>query len=92
MFKREEGFFVGAIMANVVMTEFLILVIYIISVPVVGANYATALPVLLISALISPLALYHHSWSFWLGLDHFVETLPRLDRTKLPAHKERGKK
>ena len=89
MFKREEGFFVGAIMANVVMTEFLILVIYLISLPVLGVNYSTVISVLLVAALASPVALYHHSWSFWLGLDHFVETLPRADRTKLRARGER---
>ena len=33
LFKREEGFFVGAIMANVVATEMFILVTYFVSAP-----------------------------------------------------------
>ncbi|HVF58144.1 MAG TPA: hypothetical protein VM934_18490 [Pyrinomonadaceae bacterium] len=82
LFKREEGFFVGAIMANVVTTEFVILALYIACLPVINSHYQSVLTLLFISALLFPVAFYHHSWSFWLGLDHVVETLPKGDGTR----------
>ncbi len=75
VFQREEGFFVGAIMLNVVTTE--------------AAVMAAAACCLLLSpgatqlwpafavALLFPVAFYHHSWSLWLAADHLVEGLPR---------------
>lgn len=76
-FKREEGFFVGAIMANVVATEVLILVIYFLCLLFTHLNEQTMLTVLFVVGVTFPLAFYHHSWSLWLGLDHLIEGLPR---------------
>ncbi len=75
LFKREDGFFVGAILANVVGTELVIVLVYLLSLPIFGAHYQLILGVLFALAMLFPLAFYHHSWSFWLGLDHFVEGL-----------------
>ncbi len=77
LFKREDGFFVGAIMANVVATEFVILVLYVICLPVIDTRFDLVLTCLSAVALLFPVAFYHHSWSFWLGFDHLVETLPK---------------
>jgi hypothetical protein len=77
LFKREEGFFVGAISVNVVTTELVILATYLVCLPWIGSFYQQVLVILFILALLFPLAFYHHSWSLWLTLDHFVETLPR---------------
>lgn len=77
LFKREDGFFVGAILANVVTTELVILVVYFISLPIFGSHYELILGVLFVLALLFPLAFYHHSWSLWLGFDHIVEGLPQ---------------
>ena len=74
---REEGFFVGAILINVVTTEIFILIIYLICLVLLGINYQLVLTILFISALTFPLAFYHHSWSIWLGFDHLVERLPQ---------------
>ena len=76
LFKREEGFFVGAIMVNVITTEFVVLAIYLICLPVIGSSYHLVLTALFIVALLFPVAFYHHSWSVWLSFDHLVETLP----------------
>ena len=76
-FKREEGFFVGALLINVVTTEFVILMSYLISLPVIDAHYQLVLALLFVVALLFPLVFYHHSWSIWLSFDHFVEGLPR---------------
>jgi hypothetical protein len=76
IFKREEGFFVGAILANVVATELTILAIYLISIPIFSSYDQLILPLLFVVGIIFPLAFYHHSWSLWLGFDHLVESLP----------------
>ena len=82
MFKREEGFFVGAILANVMTTEFVILVVCTIWLTLIGSNYETVLAGLFVIALVFPVLFYHHSWSLWLGFDYLVEGLPRYDATK----------
>ena len=83
LFKREEGFFVGAIMANVITTEGFILLVYLISIPVIGDHEQLVLTILFLLAILFPAAFYHHSWSFWLALDHLIETLPQSPRRPL---------
>ncbi|MFN2492647.1 MAG: DUF983 domain-containing protein [Pyrinomonadaceae bacterium] len=80
MFKREEGFFVGAILANIMATEFIILAICMVWLIVIGSSYETVLAGLFIVALVFPVAFYHHSWSFWLGFDYLIEGLPRYEK------------
>lgn len=74
---REAGFFVGAILVNVVTTEFVILAIYILFLVVLGFDYQLVLPILFVAALLFPIVFYHYSWSIWLGFDHLVEGLPK---------------
>lgn len=76
LFKREEGFFVGAIMANVVATEMFILVTYFVLL-IAGLGDQTMLTILFVMAFGFPLAFYHHAWALWLGMDHLIEGLPR---------------
>jgi len=83
LFKREDGFFVGAIMANVVTTELVILAVYVVCLPIMSNWSQLVLTVLFILALVFPVAFYHHSWSLWLGLDHFIESLPQRDKKML---------
>jgi uncharacterized protein (DUF983 family) len=75
LFKREEGFFVGAIMANVVATEVSILVTYFVLL-LAGFGDQIILTVLFVMAIAFPLAFYHHAWALWLGIDHLIEGLP----------------
>ena len=75
-FKREDGFFVGAIMANVIATEATILVVYFICITLTNLGEQTILTILFVVGIVFPLAFYHHSWSLWLGLDHLIEGLP----------------
>lgn len=81
LFKREEGFFVGAILANVLTTEAVILLVCFIWLMVVGSSYEAVLVGLFVVALLFPVAFYHHSWSLWLGFDHLIEGLPKYDKT-----------
>ncbi|MDQ1590867.1 MAG: hypothetical protein QOG71_1494 [Pyrinomonadaceae bacterium] len=82
LFKREDGFFVGAIMANVVTTEFVILVLYVLSLPVINTRFDLVLTCLSVVALLFPVLFYHHSWSLWLGFDHLIETLPKATKSR----------
>jgi len=82
LFKREEGFFVGAILANVVVTEFVIVAVYVMSLALFASRFQLILGILFSLAVIFPLAFYHHSWSFWLGLDQLIEGLPQAGKEK----------
>ena len=77
IFQREQGFFVGAILVNVVTTELVILLAYLASMPVINTHYQVVLLVLFVVAVAFPVAFYHHSWSIWLTFDHLVEGLPK---------------
>ena len=77
IFKREEGFFVGAIMANVVATEAFILVAYLACLMLTNLRDQTMLTILFAIGIVFPLAFYHHAWALWLGMDHLIEGLPQ---------------
>jgi hypothetical protein len=76
LFQREAGFFVGAILANVVTTEAFILGVYVACL-LAGVQYQLILALLFAAALLFPVAFYHHSWSLWLAFDHLIEGLPQ---------------
>src|SRR5438045_5585244 len=75
IFKREEGFFVGAIMANVVATEVVILLAYFACL-LLDLDDRVMLTILFAIGIAFPIAFYHHSWSLWLAMDHLIEGLP----------------
>lgn len=77
LFKREDGFFVGAILANVVTTELIIMVAYGLCLLTIIERDELMLAILFTIGLIFPVAFYHHSWSFWLGFDFLIESLPK---------------
>jgi len=79
LFRREEGFFVGAIAVNVVTTEAVILLVYVASMPIINTHFQHVLAALIVLALLFPILYYHHSWSVWLAFDHLVEKLPKTD-------------
>lgn len=64
-------------MANVITTEFVILASYVVLLLLIGVNFETGLTVLFVVGILFPVAFYHHSWSFWLGFDYLIESLPR---------------
>lgn len=77
LFQREDGFFVGAIVVNIITTELLVIVLYLACLLVIGSRYQLMLTILFIFGMLFPIAFYHHSWSVWLSFDHLVETLPK---------------
>ena len=72
----------GAILANVITTELIILLACLVLLTIVGVNYQKVLPALFILALLFPVAFFHHSWSFWLGFDYLVESLPKYEERR----------
>ncbi len=76
MFQREDGFFVGAIMINVVTTEVVGLLFYFACLLLIGYSDRLVLFTFLPLTLSFPVAFYHHSWSMWLSGDYLVEGLP----------------
>lgn len=77
VFKREEGFFVGAIMANVVATEVFILLAYFACLLLTNLSDRVMLSILFGIGVGFPLLFYHHAWALWLGMDHLIEGLSR---------------
>ncbi|MFL6256708.1 MAG: DUF983 domain-containing protein [Pyrinomonadaceae bacterium] len=77
VFQREEGFFVGAIMLNVVTTEAVVLAAAALTLLTFPSRGRLLLGLLFAVALLFPIAFYHHAWSLWLAGDHLVEGLPR---------------
>jgi len=76
LFKREDGFFVGAILVSVVTTELIILLACFFALLVLNLDYEKVLVALFSLAVLFPILFYHHGWSIWLGFDHLVESLP----------------
>ena len=77
LFKREAGFFVGAVGTNLVTTELVVLAVYLFWLVAVSDRYELMLTVLLSVAFLFPTLFYHHSWSLWLGFDYLIESLPK---------------
>jgi uncharacterized protein (DUF983 family) len=77
LFKREDGFFVGALAINVVTTEVVLLVFYFIYLLLTDEPGRLLIPALIVASFLFPALFYHHSWSIWLTLDHLIEKLPQ---------------
>ena len=77
VFQREEGFFVGAVMLNVVTTEAAVMAAAAGGLLLLPGEDQTLLPLLFAVALLFPVAFYHHAWSLWLACDHLLEGLPQ---------------
>ncbi|HSS19208.1 MAG TPA: hypothetical protein VLL54_03980 [Pyrinomonadaceae bacterium] len=68
----------GAILANMMTTELVILLVSVICLAGLGYNYEPVLAALFIVGLVFPVLFYHHSWSFWLTFDYLIEGLPKV--------------
>ncbi len=77
LFQREAGFFVGAIMLNVVTTEAAVMLAAGVCLLLFPGRDRLLLGLLFAVALLFPVLFYHHAWSLWLAGDHLVEGLPQ---------------
>jgi uncharacterized protein (DUF983 family) len=80
LFKREAGFFVGAILMNVVTSELIILAVCFFALLLLGVEYDDVLIVLFAVAIVFPILFFHHSWSLWLAFDYLIESLPKYEK------------
>ncbi len=78
-FQREQGYFVGAIYVNVILTESLIFFVYLMSLLLLPASDQTIYLVLFAMALVLPILFYHHARSLWLAFDYMVDP-PEISR------------
>lgn len=67
----------GSILVNVVATESVILICYVLLL-ILGVDAMLTVKLLLALAVIFPLAFYHHGWSLWLSFNHLVNPLPKM--------------
>jgi uncharacterized protein (DUF983 family) len=83
-FEREHGYFVGAIYINYGLTIVAALAVFLALERWTGLSFRTRLIGAAFLAGSLPLLFHHHSKSFWLGIDHFVnpESRPALRRVR----------
>jgi hypothetical protein len=58
-----------------------ILIVYFLALLLTRLDEQNMLTVLFVVGVTFPLAFYHHSWSFWLGVDHLIEGLSRSEKS-----------
>ena|SRR5215467_4486640 len=75
IFKREQGYFIGAVYFNVIATESLLFLGLLISLIVAPRADALVYRLLLIFAVILPIVFFRHSRSLWLCFDHFFDPM-----------------
>jgi uncharacterized protein (DUF983 family) len=72
VYEREPGYYTGAMALNLVLTEFLIVII---GVPI-AAMRAVSMPVLIAMGvtipILLPLLFYRPTKSLWMSVDHFI--------------------
>src|SRR5262245_58417027 len=84
-FEREQGYFIGAIYVNIIVTESLLLLLLVIYSLVTGAINERIIVILIVMAIVLPLVFYHHSRSLWLSFDHIMDPEKRVV-SKLDQH------
>lgn len=72
IYEREQGYFIGAIYINVIVTETSLLLTLLLYGLLTGSFTERILFALLVLAIIVPLLFYHHSKSLWLAFDHIL--------------------
>jgi uncharacterized protein (DUF983 family) len=80
VYGREQGYFVGAIYINVMATEALILLVYLVSVFTASISDSVLFPLLIGMAVALPLIFFRFSRGLWMSIDHIVS--PRHDHRK----------
>lgn len=73
VFMREQGYFIGAIYVNVIVTEGLIFFTYLICLLTLPSVDQTIYTLLFVLALLIPLAFNRHARSIWLSFDYIID-------------------
>ncbi|HEX8920131.1 MAG TPA: DUF983 domain-containing protein [Pyrinomonadaceae bacterium] len=80
---REQGYFVGAIYINVMATEALILLVYLVSIFTGMIGDRIIFPLLIGMAITLPLIFFRFSRSLWLSIDHIISPHPHQPKASL---------
>jgi uncharacterized protein (DUF983 family) len=83
LYGREQGYFVGAIYLNVMATEALILLVYLVSVFTGMISDRIIFPLLIGMAIALPLIFFRFSRSLWLSIDHIISPHPHQPKASL---------
>jgi uncharacterized protein (DUF983 family) len=75
LFQREQGYFTGALYVNIMVTEFFVLLAFLICLLVGVENTDRMFAILIGIGALMPLLFFHHSRSFWLAFDHFIDPI-----------------
>ncbi|HWP45395.1 MAG TPA: DUF983 domain-containing protein [Blastocatellia bacterium] len=75
IFEREQGYFVGAIYINVVVTESLLMLTFLVYLMFFSAGDQKVYTMLYVLAVAVPLIFFHHSRSLWLSIDHIIDPI-----------------
>lgn len=73
---REQGYFVGAIYINVMATEALILLVYLVSIFTGFINNNMIYVLMIAMAVMLPLIFFRFSRGLWLSIDHIISPRP----------------
>jgi uncharacterized protein (DUF983 family) len=73
VFMREQGYFIGAIYVNVIVTESLIFFTYLACLIMLPSTNKTIYTILFVLAFTIPLIFYRHARSIWLSFDYIVD-------------------
>jgi uncharacterized protein (DUF983 family) len=79
VFVREQGYFIGAIYVNVIVTESLIGLTFLLGALVFDVPDTVLYSVLFALALTLPVAFYRHARSLWLSIDYIMDPPKRPD-------------
>lgn len=79
IFLREQGYFIGAIYVNIMLTEGLIAIAFLICLLVLSASDSAVYVVLFTLAATLPVLFNRHARSIWLSFDYLVDP-PKEDR------------
>jgi uncharacterized protein (DUF983 family) len=85
VFRREQGYFVGAIYINVLVTNLTILIVFGVSVLFLGISIGLVFLILFCLAIAVPLIFFRHSRGLWLGFDCYIDPPGREDNPSLPG-------
>ncbi len=72
-FWREQGYYVGAIYFNVIATEGLIFLSYLVLILFFPAADRKIFTILFIMAVLLPILFYRHARSLWLSFDYLMD-------------------
>jgi uncharacterized protein (DUF983 family) len=81
IFQREQGYFTGGLYINLLVTEFLVVFTYLLSLFFDIENPDKLFALLLGMGALLPTLFFHHSRSLWLSIDHLID--PIKDRVEL---------